>query len=571
MCRSKVTSRAQSTVRLTCLILVVAAAAALRGYCLDWDNGLLFHPDEANLIRATERVSVPGQLDPDFFAYNGFPIYLYRVATNTVALFRSSPDWGSRVSNIVLVGRALSALFSTLSVAAIFFLGCLVADRRVGFWASTFLAFNVGMIQTAHFAVTENLMVLLLILLSIVTIKTTRDSKDFLGGSWLVGLLLGLALGAKTTALAYFCIPVLAVMIGWLGEQKRSLRSLRGWIPGGVVALVIAVTTFFFVSPYSLLRYADFRSSMDFEWEVVSGKRDIFYTMQFYGKRDYWFPFLNLHWLCGPMLPSMGVVGMSFWLAALVRRRSSLKAIPFLAFGALYFLYVGHWHAKFVRYTLLMIPCLCLSAAWGVCHLQQCMKKSAWRILPAALISGSCIVWSAMFFTIYLRPDTRLSASQWIANHVQAGSHLLYEVGDHPVLPQPISAQLSYSIEGMRIYDSDSVSKRNEFARQLATADYLVLASPRFYGILPSLPLRYPMTAKYYKALFDGELGYTVCATFDSKPTLGTWQIDDGIAEETFSVFDHPTVLILEKSATLTSEQISEAIRSVNLKSIPTE
>jgi hypothetical protein len=66
---------------------VIAAAAFLRFYNLNWDNGLLFHPDEANLIHATQRLSIPSQLDPDFFAYNGFPMYLYRVSTDMVGQF----------------------------------------------------------------------------------------------------------------------------------------------------------------------------------------------------------------------------------------------------------------------------------------------------------------------------------------------------------------------------------------------------------------------------------------------------------------------------------------------------
>lgn len=567
MCQSTVPTRTH----LTCLFLVIAAAALLRGYNLDWDNGLLFHPDEANLVHATDRVSIPSQLDPDFFAYNGFPIYLYRVSTNIVSLLRSAPDWNGQTENIVMVGRTLSATFSVLSVVSIYFLGCLVADRRVGIYAAVFLAFNVGMIQTAHFAVTENLMVLFLVLLAILTIKATVNSRSFLRRSWVIGLLLGLALGTKTTALAYFCIPAVAVLAGWIREENRSFRSLRAWVLGGIVALVFAGVTFSLVSPYSLLRYNDFRSSMNFEWGVVSGGRDIFYTMQFHGKRDYWFPFLNLHWLCGPVLPGVGVIGMSYWLTTLIRRRDSLLALPFLVFGILYFLYIGHWHAKFIRYTLLTIPCLCLSAAWIVSLCQQKLRNATWRILPATLVGGSCIVWSAMFFTIYLRPDTRLSASQWLVDHAKEESCLLYEVGDYPILPQPLALQSRYSIAGLRVYDPDSDAKIDEFARQLATADFLVLASPRFYRTIPNLSIRYPLTTKYYTALFNGDLGYTVCATFDSKPTLGAWQVTDDGAEETFAVFDHPTVLILKKSGTLTPNQIAETIRSTKLKSISTE
>ncbi len=571
MCQSTVTTRAPDVLCLTCLALVSVVAALLRAYNLSWDNGLLFHPDEANLIHATQRLRIPSQLDPDFFAYNGFPIYLYRISTDVLAWLQSTPDWNSQTENMVMVGRTLSAIFSTLSVVAIYFLGRLVADRLVGLWAAIFLAFNVGMIQTAHFAVTENLMVLFLILLAILTIKSTENSINFRRTSWRIGLLLGLALGTKTTALAYFCIPAVAALVGWLREEQPGLHSLRAWFLGGSIALAVAGITFCLVSPYSLLRFDAFRSSMDFEWEVVSGKRDIFYTRQFLGKRDYWYPFVNLHWLCGPLLPGACVIGLVHWLAKLSQRRNSLTVLPFLLFGILYFLYVGHWHAKFIRYTLLTIPGLCLCAAWFVCRWQQKMENVMWRMLPTALVGGSCIVWSAMFFTIYLRPDTRLVASRWLVEHAPQNSHMLYEVGDYPILPQPIAAQSNFSIEGMRVYDPDSDAKVDELARQLATADYLILASPRFYDTIPKTPERFPLTAQYYWGLFNGDLGYHVSATFTSKPTLGVWQVDDNDAEETFSVFDHPNVLILEKFVALTADQIVENIRSIDLNSIHSE
>jgi hypothetical protein len=80
------------------------------------------------------------------------------------------------------------------------------------------------------------------------------------------------------------------------------------------------------------------------------------------------------------------------------------------------------------------------------------------------------------------------------------------------------------------------------------------------------------MTINYYRRLFSGELGFDLVADFTSRPALGPFQFPDQEcpfalmeatyvhqtqpvvvrlppAEEAFSVYDHPRVLIFQKTA----------------------
>jgi hypothetical protein len=61
----------------------------------------------------------------------------------------------------------------------------------------------------------------------------------------------------------------------------------------------------------------------------------------------------------------------------------------------------------------------------------------------------------------------------------------------------------------------------------LTQSDYLVLSSNRLYGSIPRLPLRYPMTSEYYRALFDGRLGFDKVAEFSSYVNLGPFWFPD--------------------------------------------
>ena len=542
------------------LLLLMVIAGTLRGYNLNWDHGLLFHPDEANVIHATNRLSIPNKLDPDFFAYNGFLLYLFRIASDVVGLFHSADDWERDPANVVCVSRAISAMISTMSVALIYLVGSRIASHLVGFWSALFLTFHVGSIQTAHFAVTENLMVFFLLLL-LLTLSYIESSTDLLRRSWLIGIVLGLAWGTKTTALAYFLIPLVATGILFYSERRRAAPFIRKSIGAWCVLLAVASFTFCLASPYSLIRYEDFRSSMQFEYGVVSGKLPVFYTIRFEHTNGYLQSLENLVWTGGTLLPLFGCLGLVWWLVEMSLRRQSILGLPLICFVVIYFLYVGSWHASFVRYMLLTTPALVISAAWFGCRIQETLRHSYWRYLPLGLLGTNLAIWSIMFFSIYTRPDTRIACSQWITDHVPPGSQLIYEQNDYPILPQPPNLLDRYALRFLPIHDPDSEIKIKTMANELAAGDYLVLSSRRFYAPIPRAPKRFPLTARYYTALFQGILGYEVCATFTSDPALGSCKVDDTQAEETFEVFDHAKVLVLRNVGQLSAEEIYQQVK----------
>ncbi|MGC9348100.1 MAG: DUF2298 domain-containing protein, partial [Anaerolineae bacterium] len=123
----------------------------------------------------------------------------------------------------------------------------------------------------------------------------------------------------------------------------------------------------------------------------------------------------------------------------------------------------------------------------------------------------------------------------------------------------------------MANYDEDTPEKRRNLLSWLDEADYIMLSSNRLYASIPRLPMRYPLTTEYYRVLFSGALGFDLAASFVSYPSLGPCQFPDQEipfpliapdftnarpctvsfppAEEAFSVYDHPTVLIFAKSS----------------------
>ncbi|MBI5351288.1 MAG: helix-hairpin-helix domain-containing protein [Chloroflexi bacterium] len=140
----------------------------------------------------------------------------------------------------------------------------------------------------------------------------------------------------------------------------------------------------------------------------------------------------------------------------------------------------------------------------------------------------------------------------------------------------------------LELYEPDTPEKREAMIQTLADSEYIVIPSNRAYDAMPRLPLRYPLALKYYQALFDCEcsgdalenraygleapfkspLGFELVATFENPPALGFLRFPDQSADESFTVYDHPKVLIFKKSQDFSIEKVRALLNSVDLSQV---
>ncbi len=119
------------------------------------------------------------------------------------------------------------------------------------------------------------------------------------------------------------------------------------------------------------------------------------------------------------------------------------------------------------------------------------------------------------------------------------------------------------------MYWDDNADKFQRFVTTLDQADYIFISSNRQWGTIPRVPERYPLSSAYYRNLlgcqpdkdvvwcysvaqegtFQGNLGFELAKVFDSSPRIGPWVFNDQFAEEAFTVYDHPKVLIFRKTS----------------------
>jgi YYY domain-containing protein len=130
--------------------------------------------------------------------------------------------------------------------------------------------------------------------------------------------------------------------------------------------------------------------------------------------------------------------------------------------------------------------------------------------------------------------------------------------------------------------------KLERIVRTLTEGDYLAIATNRQYGTISRVPTRYPITTAYYRALLGchwpeevlecaarahpeethGELDFELVAVYQSNPQIGGFEINDQLAEEAFTVYDHPKVLIFEKTSNFSPDDVLDLLGNIDISNV---
>ncbi|MEZ5289727.1 MAG: DUF2298 domain-containing protein [Vicinamibacterales bacterium] len=557
------------------LVLLVAAGLRLSG--LDWDDGHHLHPDERflSMVVAAERWpdSAAAYLDErrsplnprnvgfGFFAYGTLPTTLVKAAG--LALDRAGLD------PLTAVGRAASAAASLGSVLLVFLIGRrLYEDARIALLGALLLALAVLPIQHAHFFVVDPFAVCFVTASAWALAGPPRVYRYPLAGLWF-----GLAMACKLSVATFALVIAAAALWDGLLPAPADATSSRARRAGGVVlrgvgAAAAAVVAFRLAQPDAFQGPGLFDVWPSVRWlanlatarELASGVIDFPPSIQWANRTPYWFVWKNLVlWGLGPAL------GLTAWLAwgvagwQLVAGRARRHLVP-VVWVAVLFLHQGGQFPMTGRYLLPLYPMLALLAgwllvtAWDHATTGDGLARARWRRALAAgalaLVVLPTALWAAAFTAIYRRPNSRVVASDWIYRHVPPGATLATEHWDD-TLPLPLGDRSPDVFRAVQLtpYDDDTPAKLGALVERLSAADYVVLASNRLYDSIPRLPMRYPMTIRYYQALCSGALGFERVADVTSFPSLGPLRVPDQAAEEAFSVYDHARVQIFHKTS----------------------
>jgi 4-amino-4-deoxy-L-arabinose transferase-like glycosyltransferase len=509
-----------------------------------------------------------------------------------------------------VVGRALSALADLGSVWLVYLIGRRLYGDKVGLLAALFAALTAFAIQQAHFYTVDSLAGFFTILTVYYAVRVAQ--ADATGGPpWtllgLAGLAVGLATACKlSAALAALFVALAGAAWAWRafraprGPSMRQWTVLLGLLAAALgLAALMSLLAFRVAQPYAfegpgffgLKPYQPWWERMGQIQAEQSGDLDAPPGQQWTNRAPIWFPWLNIV-VWGMGLP-LGLAAWASWAAAGIDLARGRRRHFVLWLGlTLLFLYLSTRWVKTMRYFLPLYPLLAILAAYGLSRLWRATSPRTRRLglaLTVVVVAGAAL-WAAAVFGIYLRPTTRVAASRWVYARVPAGSIVANEHWDWG-LPLPVDGHNPfnglYTGFEMANYDADTPEKRAQLFTWLDRADYIFLASNRLYASISRLPERYPLTNAYYRALFAGELGFELAADFTSYPALGPflfpdqespyplqpaaytaqpqWQVPLPPAEEAFSVYDHPRILIFRKTAAYSRQRIESVLGGIDL------
>ena len=589
------------------LVVILLFSALFRLYDIQWDSGIMAHPDERSTVAFYAPTiewpsSLAEALDPQrsplnpfwdrsnstrrSYTYGHFPLYLLILVGNFLHLLApivsklGAPGsvvgdllQANTVSGFFVVGRTLTGLFDVGMVFVVFLIARKLYGSGAGLLAAALSAFTVTQIQLAHFFAVDPISAFFTFLtLYGAILMTERDSTP---AALLTGLAAGLAVASKFSALPVMAAPVVATLIASIA-RRREKRSIGGTWMRLVLTCLVAFMAFTVTSPYVFLDFdAFFRAVVKEQGDMVRGVADFPFTRQYRGTLPYiYFIEQEIRWGMGPALGLVGLAGLIWVLTRGVLGRIKGGELILLSWIIPYFGFTGLFLAKFMRYMSPVVPLLTVMGAGLLVALWRRGSRpgAAGRtvrgvaVLLIVLTLLASMLWTLAFVNgVYGSEHPWVQASRWIYANVPDGAALgLEHWDDHlPVgLPEERAnmGAHNYRVVEFPMYEEDTQQKFEQLKENVRNSNYIILSSNRLYRTIPRLPQRYPMSTRYYQALFSGQLGFEKVAEFTAYPRLGPLVIKDDDADESFTVYDHPKPMIFKKVRDLSEAEWEQVL-----------
>ena len=490
-------------------VVLVLILIFTRFFNLDWGNGYFFHPDENNMVASVLQMNSKN-LNPNFFAYGQFPLFL---------TFFTTPKHD--FPTIILTLRFWSAVFSTLSVFFFYLISLKIfKSQKSRLILILLIIFCPGLIQLSHFGTTESILILVLAINIFLSLKLLEKIKyQYIV---LAALISGIGLATKISALIF----ILPILFSLFFQFKKSTKKIKIFF---LLFLFLSLTFIFsfIFSPFNLIDFNSFLSATKYEIGVANGQIAVFYTRQFLNSTPYIFQFQKIF----PYTIGLPVLLFSLFALFFIDFKNTKNQIIFFSV-LIFFLYQGQ---LFVKWTRFMSPIFFIFPLLATFFISK--FKNNLVVFVLVLIS---VIPGLVFFQKYFYQDIRIQASDWMLKNIPINSKILSESGNVVDLPVKNS---NLDITNFDFYKLDSnLEFQTKLISFLDNSDYIFIPSRRVFKNQNNK--NFPNSQKYYQILFSPNSTFSLIKQFSLS---NSFLLNPENGEETWSVFDNPTIRIYKK------------------------
>jgi len=515
-------------------------------YDLHWSAPFFLHPDERNIASSVSQLNVTRNLNPNFFAYGGLPIYsIYfaGLASNFIQEPFSFENFNVNFEQAIIISRFFSSI---LTIATLFLIFKIAKDfgTKTTAYTALFLAItSVGYLQYSHFGTFEMWLSSLYLVLFYFFYHFLKrgDLRYFLFGS----IVLGAAIAVKVSSAILIFIPLITITYFAL-QEKKLLDKFKSALILLAVSTIIVSFVYIFTNPYVFIDSGAFLSIMNYESSVALGTLQVFYTGAFYQTVPILFQYTKvLPFLINPLLTMLSLLAIIFVSYLAIKKRNIHLLLLIFTFFVV-FLSQSMLFVKWTRYIIPSISFIYIILAIFITKIKVFVPKKIWNISLIIAISFSLLFSFAFIKTVRLSTDSRLHAAEFANQNINSNDRVLSEIYDLGIIP--FNDYLK-DITLFNLYDLDADSrKKNELINLIENSSYIIIPSQRILKSRIEKENLFPVGNKFYSDLLNEKTEFTKiyetpCDIFCKIVYLGNPIYN---VEETVNIFDRPTILIFK-------------------------
>ena len=476
----------------------------------------------------------------------GYPAYVY--GTLPLFIVRYLAQWTGQMNNVALFGRQLSGVADLGTIALLYFIVKRLYKQRVALLAAAFSALAVMQIQQSHFYTTDNFvtffMFLTLYFAVLIATGTWRELDDqpetpsgkirsgsnasrYLLNLWRdplilqtvgFGLALGMAAASKLNAVVLAVLLPIALAIRYFSTHRQAIQDATpedewaGISPFEdfvfkafiflVIGAVLSLLAFRIFQPYAFSGPGFFNLKPDPTWmqkiqeqlRQASPNSDLPWDLQ-WARRTHLYSFQNLTvWGLGLPLGILAWAGF-LWMGWRMLKGEWRRHLLLWIWTACYFLWQSLQYNPTMRYQLPIYPLLAMMAAWAIFDWASPrisgLRRFNWRLVLSVTVGASVLAltfcWAYAFSRIYVHPESRIAASDWIFQHVPGPINLRIQTAGGTVYEEPVPfSSYGGAITSELPYTTSFVAQASGILSQVVlghVADRDILATTQTLGI----------------------------------------------------------------------------------------